>query len=408
MTRFAYEAVDRAGLRRSGEIVARSRLEALGKLQTQALQPVRLLERGDQAKKPPESPTSKEAVHLTSAEVISFTDEISDLLDAGLQLDPALKIMEQRLRKSALTQVVSLVRQQICDGKPFSQALRSASNSFGALYCSMVAAGEVSGTLPQILRRQVSYLVTISELRGKVLQALIYPTFLCGAGFVLMMIFMSVLVPQLSVLFEKTGKGLPLATRVLIASGEFVSVYWWEIVFAVGIAGVLFWRVVSTPGGRLWWDRVQLTVPLVGPILSCRFHAQFAHTLANLSGNGLPLLTGLDLLAHSTPNVHLRGRLELVVESVQEGKALSRTMSKVGGFPNLMIDLVSVGEQTGDIGNAFRKIGNRYDKELDLRIKQLTAFIQPVIIVFMALLVGVVAYSILTGIFQAVSGLRTK
>jgi type II secretory pathway component PulF len=412
MTLFAYEAVDSAGARKSGEIQARSRAEALGKLRTQALQPIRLSERSGVVGKsePAEKPVNFPAgpVRLKSAEVIYFTDEVSDLLDAGLQLDPALKVMEQRLRKSNLTRVVTSVRQQICDGKPFSQALRTSSDSFGELYCSMVAAGEVSGTLPQILKRQVGYLQTISELRSRVLQALIYPAFLSSAGLVLLFIFMSVLVPQLSVLFEKTGRGLPLPTRILIGLGEFASGYWWAVLLGGGLAGVAFWRIIGTPNGRLWWDRVQLKLPLVGPILSCRFYAQFSHTLANLSGNGLPLLTGLELLARSTPNVYLRSSLDQVVDAVREGKSLSRTMNKVGNFPELMIDLVSVGEQTGDMAAAFRKIGDRYDKELNLRIKQLTAFVQPVIIVVMALLVGLVAYSILTGIFQAVAGLRTK
>lgn len=407
--RFAYEAVDGSGLRKSGDIVARSRAEALGQLQAQALQPVRLQERGEANRlvKPAE-PVVTGPVRLKSAEIVYFTEEISDLLDGGLQLDPALKVMEQRVRKSGLTRVVVSVRQQICDGKPFSQALRAASDSFGELYCSMVSAGEVSGTLPQILQRQVGYLVTINELRSRVVQALIYPAFLCGAGLVLLFVFMTVLVPQLSELFNKTGRGLPLPTRVLIAGGEFAANYWWMVLLAVAAGGAVFWRVISLPGGRRWWDRVQLRLPLVGPILCCRFYAQFAHTLANLSGNGLPLLTGLELLARSTPNVHLRANLEKVVESVQEGKALSRTMARSGEFPELMIDLVAVGEQTGNIASSFRKVGDRYDKELNLRIKQLTAFIQPVIIVIMALLVGVVAYSILTGIFQAVAGLRTK
>jgi type II secretory pathway component PulF len=412
MTLFAYEAVDSGGTRKSGEIQARSRSEALGKLRTQALQPIRLTERSLDSRKvePVEKVASAPSgpIRLKSSEVIYFTDEISDLLDAGLQLDPALKIMEQRLRKSNLTRVVTSVRQQICDGKPFSQALRMVSDSFGELYCSMVAAGEVSGTLPQILKRQVGYLVTISELRSRVLQALIYPAFLTSAGLVLLFIFMSVLVPQLSVLFEKTGRSLPLPTRILIASGEFASNYWWAVLLAGGLSGTAFWRIIGTPAGRRWWDRVQLKLPLVGPILCCRFYAQFAHTLANLSGNGLPLLTGLELLARSTPNSHLRSSLDQVVEAVREGKSLSRTMNKVGNFPELMIDLVSVGEQSGDMAAAFRKIGDRYDKELNLRIKQLTAFVQPVIIMAMALLVGLVAYSILTGIFQAVAGLRTK
>ncbi|MEO6054700.1 MAG: type II secretion system F family protein [Chthoniobacterales bacterium] len=416
MIRFSYEAFSNSGTKTQGELTARSRGEALSLLQRDALQPTRLRELAAIEPESGESPKSKKvevktlpsgALTLREKDIVYFTEELSDLLEAGLQLDPALRIMEQRTDKSNLTIAITQIRQQICDGVRFSHALRNTSKSFGELFCSVVAAGEMSGALPELLRRQVGYLTTISELRSKVVQALIYPSFIFGAGVLLLCIFMSILVPQLSVLFNKTGRTLPLPTRILIGSSDLFAQYWWLIVLLVILGAVSFWKLITSPGGKFWWHRVQLKIPLVGEILSSRFYAQFAHTLANLTANALPLLTGLDLLSHSTPNVFLRERLMRITERVSEGGSLARAMGKVGPFPGLMIDLVSVGEQTGDISTAFRKIGTRYDKDLNLLIQRLTAFIQPVIIIIMAFVVGIVAYSILAGIFQAVAGLRT-
>jgi type II secretory pathway component PulF len=194
---------------------------------------------------------------------------------------------------------------------------------------------------------------------------------------------------------------------MLIGCSDAFSHYWWLMLIVVALVSGVFWKMISSASGKMWWHRAQLKIPLIGDILSSRFYAQFAHTLANLTANALPLLTGLNLLTHSMSNVYLKQRLEHITERVGEGGSLARAMAKIGPFPSLMVDLVSVGEQTGDLSAAFRKIGTRYDKELNLRIQRLTAFIQPVIIIIMALIVGVVAYSILAGIFQAVAGLRT-
>lgn len=418
MIRFSYEAFSSSGTRTQGELTARSRGEALSMLQREALQPTRLrevstFEEKEKSASKPKTEAKAQPVPtggkltLREKDIVYFTEELSDLLEAGLQLDPALKIMEQRTDKSNLTIAIGQIRQQICDGVRFSQALRSTSKSFGELFCSVVAAGEVSGALPELLRRQVGYLNTINELRSKVVQALIYPSFIFGAGIVLLCIFMSILVPQLSVLFTKTGRSLPLPTRILIGCSDIFSHYWWLIGIIIASLVIGFWKLTGTPAGKLWWHRVQLRIPLVGDILSSRFYAQFAHTLANLTANALPLLTGLQLLTRSTGNVYLREKLERISERVGEGGSLARAMAKIGPFPSLMVDLVSVGEQTGDLSTSFRKIGTRYDKDLNLRIQRLTAFIQPVIIVLMALVVGVVAYSILAGIFQAVAGLKT-
>jgi type II secretory pathway component PulF len=217
---------------------------------------------------------------------------------------------------------------------------------------------------------------------------------------------MTYLVPQLTQLFQKTGKDLPMLTRLLVQTSDVFSHYWWAMILAVVGVVVGFGQFIRTPFGKLWWHKTQLQLPLFGSVLRGRFYAQFSQTMANLLGNGIPLLNGLRLMNSATGNVHLRRLMEQVVEIVGEGGALSRALQKVGGFPPLFIDMIGVGEQTGDLAQSLDKIGRRYDKELNIKIQRLTSLVQPVVILVMAGMVGMIAYSIINGIFDAVSGLR--
>ena len=416
MPAFAYEAVDASGRRVRGELEAGSRAEAYQRLDRERLQPIRLHQKGEPApgagKGSSRGDTGGDAPaeprRLSRAQLILFTDELSDLLEAGLQLEPALLIMEQREELSALKTITGELRRRVREGASFSNALRATSGSFGELYCNLVAAGEASGALAKILRRQADYLTAIDDLQSRVVGALIYPAFIMGAGVVVMFIFMTYLVPQLTVLFEKTRGKLPLMTRMMVSVGDFMEAYWW-VVLGAGAAVVFGFRhAVKAGPGKLWWDRVKLRLPLIGPVLASRFYTEFSQTLATLVINGIPLLNGIRLMNRMTANVYLRGLMERVADLVGEGGSFSRALKRVGHFPPLFTDMIAVGEQTGDLGFALEKVGRRYEKELDRKIQRLTALIQPAMIVFMALIVGVVAISMLMGIFESMAGLRTR
>lgn len=412
MPSFAYQAVNRTGEKISGEFDAASKAEAYKRLDRERLQPVSLVQKGTTeaggVAKVEGADTPKGPVKLSRKQIILFTEEMGDLLEAGLQLEPALRIMEEREETSSIKVVTASLRQQVRDGINFSTALRTASPSFGDLYCNLVSAGELSGALPQILRRQGQFLITIDELQSRVVSALIYPAFIFGAGILLMCVFMTVLVPQLTVLFKKTDRALPAITKMLIATSDFFVHYGWAMAAVVALGLTFFFRAIKTPSGKAWWHRIQLRLPLVGQVLTARYYTQFSQTMANLLGNGVPLLNALKLMNSATANVHMRGLMGRVVEIVGEGGSFNRALKRVGQFPPLFLDMVAVGEQTGDLASSLEKAGRRYDKELTKKINRLTSLIQPVVIVLMALLVGVVAYSIITGIFQAISGLRMR
>ena len=413
MALFSYHAVGRDGGRVAGQVEAQSRAEAFRKLDSQRLQPISLVQQDSietNGARPPagDEPVATRNIRLSGSQIILFTEEMSDLLDAGLQLEPALRVMESRNELSSIKAVASALRQQVREGSSLSNALRLVSPSFGDLFCNLVAAGELSGSLPHLLRRQATFLVTMDDLRKKVVSALIYPAMIFVLGIGLIFLFMSYLVPQLTTLFQKTGKELPLLTRMLVQTSDVFSHYWWAIVASIVAAVVAFLQLIRMPAGRRWWHRAQLQIPLFGSVLRGRFYAQFSETMANLIANGMPLLNSLRLMTSAIGNLHLRGLMEKVVEMVREGGSLSRALQRIGEFPPLFIDMITVGEQTGDLAQALERVGRRYDKELNLKIQRLTALVQPVVILVMAAMVGVIAYSIINGIFDAVSGLRPQ
>ena len=410
MPSFLYEAVSRAGERVRGELVAQNRAEAFRQLDRDRLQPIKIQEKDGvtSSAQPVGQPRSLTKVSLSRGQVILFTEELSDLLDAGLQIEQALRVMEARKELSKIKQIAAALRQRVREGSSLSNALRQVSSSFGDLYCNLVSAGEISGSLPELLKRQAAFLATIDDLQKKVVSALIYPAMIFVLGLGLIFLFMTYLVPQMTLLFEKTGKNVPFLTRLLIEVSAFFSHYWWAILASIALVSFGFWQLIRHPRGKKWWHRVQLKIPVFGSVLRGRFYAQFAQTLANLLGNGLPLLSAMQLMRGATLNEHWRRALSEVTDYVGEGGAFSRGLQRLTDFPSLFIDMVAVGEQTGDLAKALDKVGKKYDKELNLRIQRLTSMVQPVIILVMAIMVGVIAYSIINGIFDAVSGLQTR
>ncbi len=421
MGRFTYVAISETGRRVEGEVLAATRPEALQQLFRRKLQPVSVTEirgkatgqtspRNERTKTPSAhmQPTNMAQQRLSQPQVILFAEEVADLLEAGLPLESALKVIESRKEVSSLKMVASIIRQRLRDGEPLSKAMRAASASFGDLFCNLVAAGETSGALTQILKRQARYLTTMLDLRNQVLSTLIYPAFLAASGIGLMALFVTVLLPQLVVLFEKTDRALPFATRMLIGISDFTGTWWWALLLGLLLCGAGIAAGLRTPIGKSWWDRVQLRIPLIGAVFEARFLAQFAQTLSNLTANGLTLLDSLRLMEKATGNEFIRRSISEIASLVAEGISFAGAMRRTGGFPDLFIDLVSVGEQTGDLPGSLDRAARRYEKEMNGRIKTVTALVQPVIIIIISGVILVLVWAIVTSIFQVTSSLRMR
>lgn len=408
MPAFTYTALTTTGQTVTGSIMVGSRAEAFRKIEAQALTPVKVTqeEKPDAAKT--KAAVDEGPVKLKRAQLILFTEELADLLDGGLQIDQAFRVMQERQEAESLRRVAATMRNELREGSTVAKALKKASPSFDELYCNLAAAGEVSGSLPSILRRLASNLTVMAELQSKVTSAMIYPAFLIGACVVLMVVFMTFMVPQITDLMSKNGQQLPAATQLLISFNNFMASYWWVIAILITAIVLTFRGYISSPAGRMWWDATRLKLPLFGAIMSMRFYAQFAHSLGNLITNGVPLLNSIRLVSKISANVFIQDLLAKVTAMVSEGAPLSNALRKVGSFPLLLADMIAVGEQTGQLGKSMEKCAARYDKELDQRIKRMTAMITPVILVIMAVMVGTVAYSIVAAIAQSVTGIRGR
>jgi type II secretory pathway component PulF len=419
MAVFAYQGTGDRGEKRTGEIDAPTRSEALRRLAMDRIQPLSLVAKADDvasnrkagkttgAEKSRRQPgQAAGGVRLSTAHVILFTDELSDFLNSGLQLEPALQLMENRDERSPVKDVSRFLREKVRDGTSFSDALRVASPNFDELYCNLVGAGEVSGALAPLLRRQAVHLVAMQDLRGRVKLALIYPAGLVLAGLGAMTVFMTVLVPQMIKLFAKTGNSMPLPTLILVNLSEGTQHYGLFVAAVLGILITTFVIYIRQPAGRRWWDEIKLKIPLIGPLMSESFYAQFCQTMANLLQNGLPLLTALKLMSRATGNVFYRGLLLRITDLVGEGASLTRAMKSVGHFPANLRDLVKVGEQTGDLGGTLEKVGERYEKIIKMRIDRIMSIVPQVITMALGLMVLLIAWSMLSGIFQAMHGLQ--
>ncbi len=426
---FAYKALATNGKVTTGELDAADRPEALKMLDRKGLQPVNLKEsssaapiarrpagkgkaKPEETNRPAAKVDSREdeipegPIKLKRQEVVLFTEELSDMLSAGLQLEPALKSMENRQELGNLKAVSFKIRQIVRDGVNFSVALKKVSPSFGSLYCSLAAAGEASGALDTILKRQAHYLKTLAELQSRLILAMIYPAFLVLAGIGVSIVFVTTLIPQLTQLIESTPGGkIPLGAAILIAASDFLS-KWWLVMLITLIAAAIFfkaWR--DNEANKPAWDRMKLKLPLIGRVITSRFYVQFLETMANLVGNGLPLLRALELSRDATQNRSLRVELDKVIAQVGDGRSFSKALIRNGAFPPLLIDMISVGEQTGKIDQSLRRAAERYDKELDKDLQRIMALIMPTVLIIMAGLIGTMAYLMITAIFQTISNL---
>jgi type II secretory pathway component PulF len=325
-----------------------------------------------------------------------------------MTLDEGLSILEKRLKQPRLQQMTHSLHQALIDGRSFSQALREFPRIFPPLYVNMVAAGEASGALPDILLRVVKHLMQAKELRDRVQQALIYPAALAVAGMVLITVFITFMVPQLTGFMAQSGGTLPLPTRILLDINHAITGYWWVGVLLV-VGGIVGFRaMVRTNEGRLAWDRFRLGIPGYGRVIRHGYYAQFARTLSTLMENGIPLLRALDLVSEIAGNRFLESKLGEVRRAVIDGATLSTALSRQKLFPDLFTDMMSVGEQTGHFAETMQTIGDVYERELGRIVKIVSELIPIVIIVLIAIVVGFVVYSILSAVFEMTRSLQLR
>ena len=354
-------------------------------------------------------PGAPSTERLTHGQRLFFTKQLAYLLSAGMTLDEALGILVKRLKQPNLQRLTRSLHQGLVDGRSFSQALRDFPRIFSPLYVNLVLAGEASGALTDILTRLVKHLTNMKVLRDRVSQALIYPAFLGVAGVGLIIIFITVMVPQLQTFFSNTNGGsLPLPTQLLIEANYLIVHYWWLVALTVGAIYGLFKVATRSPEGRMNWDRMRLAVPGFGAVIKHQFYAQFARTMGTLLQNGVTLLKSMELLEDMSGNSYLKARMYAARTALVDGSSLSAALGKQGIFPELFLDMMAVGETSGRFAETMQMTADVYERELDARVKIATAIIPLVIIVAIAVVVGAVVFGIISAVFSVTSALPTR
>lgn len=350
--------------------------------------------------------SSGPAQTLGHAHLYLFTEQLAHLLSAGMTLDEALGILVKRLKHPRLQGLSQALHQGLVDGRSLSQSMRDFPKIFSPLYVNMVSAGEVSGALSDILKRLVVHLSDVKALRDRVQQALIYPALLVVAGIGLIIVFMTVMVPQLTGFFSQTGQPLPTPTRILLKV-NYVLTHYWLVGVAVGAGAYwLFKMFTRTPEGRKSWDAFVWRMPIFSMVIRYRYYAQFARTLGTLIENGVTLLRALELLEEISGNEFIRLRMVSVRNAVVDGATLSVALANEKIFPELFVDMMSVGEQTGKFGDTMQMIAQVYERELDKQVKIISALIPPMIMLVIATVVGFVVFGILAAVFGMTSNLH--
>lgn len=418
MPTFAYQAADITGRDVSGTVEAADRASAIRQLAGRGLQPFKVAESTGAAaakaaakKKAKADDAAEEEsgpVKLSGGQIQLFTEELAELLEAGMRLEAALRLMEGKNNKTAQSRVARKLGNLIREGHPFSSALRQTSPSFNELFCAVAAAGEAGGSLGTSLKRQARYLANVAEMRSQVAVALIYPGFLFVSAIGVTLLFTTFLIPRLSGMMSRMKGGIPKGIQIVLAISDFMKHYWWLVLAGCALAALGFWVWSRSKSGRPVWDQKKLRIPFIGNVLMTSFHTQFLETLASLSSGGLPLLRGLELASRVSSNVFVQKQLENVIASVRDGASLSRGLEKTELFPLRLLEMIRIGEHTGDIAGTLRRASDRCGRELSKSLEKVMAMLQPVIILLMAGLVGVMAYMMISVIFETVSALKSR
>lgn len=419
MPTFAYQASDAAGRDVSGSIDAPDKASAVRQLTGRGLRPFQVKEgavktsvRGVKAAtsakgKAAETETSG-PLKISGRQLQIFTEELAELLEAGMRLEQALKLMEGKGAGATHNRIASRLGSLIREGHPFSNALKQTSPSFNELYCAVAAAGEAGGSLSESMKRQGQYLAKVRELKSQVAVALIYPGFLGFSAVAVTVLFTTFLIPRLSGMMSRMRGGVPKGVQIILDFSAFMRSYWWMLLAGGALLFLLFWVWSGSKQGKPVWDETKLKIPFFGNVLMANFHTQFLETLASLTGGGLPLLKGLELAARISANHFIQKQLVNVIDGVRDGTALSRSLEKTTLFPTNLLEMVRIGEHTGDISGTLRRAADRCGRELEKSLEKLMAMLQPMIILVMAGLVGVMAYMMITIIYDTVATLNSR
>jgi type II secretory pathway component PulF len=340
-------------------------------------------------------------------ELATFTNQMANLLQSGMPLTVALNSMTHLESKGIPSEVSRSLKQEVTEGRGLSEAMAKQPHIFSDLYINMVRAGESSGSLVEVLRRMASHFEQFAEVQAKFKSALIYPAMVICVGAGIVTFFMFFMMPKFMEIFNGFGVELPLPTRMLMAFSTFIIHFWWVIGAVIILAVILFMRFKSSEAGARKLDEWKMKAPIVGKVVKLNLFGQFARTLGTLLQNGVPVLTALKITEQVLSNRLLKEAIVNTREAVTDGKTLAQPLGQSKLFPQLMVDLVRIGEETGDVPGALNNLADTYESELQVGLRVMTQLIEPLLIIVMAVVVGFLLISILLPLFQLISQIHS-
>src|SRR5229473_1920654 len=398
---YTYRGTNRGGSAVSGEATATSKAELQNILRRQQITATKMSEKGKEFNLPTFGGGS-----VNAKELAIFTRQFSVMIDAGLPLVQCLEILANQQENKTFQKLLTGTRASVEGGTTLSAAMRQYPKVFDALYVNMVEAGETGGILDTILQRLSMYIEKNVKLQRAVKSALVYPVgVLTVAGGVIILLLWKV-VPIFATLFAGLGVSLPLPTRIVMGLSNLIG-SWFGFLFLIALAGIIVglktWY--GTPGGRLVLDSIILKLPVLGILMRKIAVARFTRTLGTLISSGVPILEGLDITARTAGNAVVEQALIKVRRSLEEGKSLTEPLKDSQVFPGMVTQMIAVGEQTGAMDAMLQKIADFYEEEVDAAVKDLLTALEPVMIVFLGVVVGGVVISMYLPLFSLIGKL---
>jgi type II secretory pathway component PulF len=332
-------------------------------------------------------------------ELATFTQQLANLLNSGMPLTVALNSMTHLESKGIPAEVSKELKQDVMEGRSLSDAMSKQPRIFSDLYVNMVRAGESSGALVEVLRRMADHFERFSQVQAKFTSALVYPAFVAVVGVCLVFFFMSYMLPKFMSMFQGMNVPLPMLTQILVNISDIFSKYWWAMLLTALALLIIFKRFQASPEGHRKIDHWKMNAPVFGKVVKLNLFGQFARTLSTLLENGVPVLTALKITEQILPNSIVKEAIAKTREEVTDGKTIAQPLARSKIFPQLMVDLVKIGEDTGDVPGALKNVADTYENELVLALRVVTNMIEPIMIVVMAALVGFLLLAVLSAMF---------
>jgi len=399
---YEYTALDGAGKNVTGIIDADRTVAARQKLRASGKFPVDVSETTSAARAEAGGRVSMPSVfnRVTADDIHALTRQLATLLNAGIPLVAALDALMEQSTSPPLKKIIAQIKESVNEGNSLTVSLSRHPKLFSNIYINMVRAGEASGSLDVVLERLAEFGEHQQALQGRFKAAMVYPIFMAIIGTGVLFFLLSFVVPNLTRIFTEMKQVLPLPTTLLIWFSDFMRFYWWAIV--LGIVAVILGirKAITTTRGRYIWDSLKLKLPLIGQINRKIALSRFARTLGSLLQSGVPLITSLQIVRNIVNNVLIGDVIDDAMGDIQAGKSLNLALSRSAWFPPVFRQMISVGEQSGDLEGMLHKIADANEREVETRITGMTALIEPIMILLMALVVGFIVISILLPIFE--------